>query len=254
MPTSRGRKKKSRGIPMPVQATDHVDLQKHWPRAIKWTIGAAITLFGLVAGVVGIWGPPWPVDPEIHPHDTVDGSSLVLPFIVKDRSALFDMPNVTFRCGIDLVYAEDSIGQKVIFRDEAFISGIYSVTAGGPPLNYPCNAEDLLQVRADGTLSMYGSSTIDQSKLRFHPPWHVLKMCVWIGGEYKIMGRFPWRFTSILFQWPAAPNLPQWIEGPIAHEPERIPGLVPDALQCSETVRYPYTLTTGPGLQAMVFN
>jgi hypothetical protein len=171
MPNSRGRKKKSSGY-NDGRAGDRssrspergLASHRRWARAIKWTIGAAITLFGLVAGVVGVWGPPWPADPEIHPHDTVDGSSLVLPFIVKDRSALFDIPNVTF--DVELIW----------LKDQAFISGIYSVTAGGPPLNYPCDAEDLLQMRADGTLSMYGASTIIQSakRVNFHPPWHVV--------------------------------------------------------------------------------
>jgi hypothetical protein len=217
-------------------------------QAIRWLTATTVALFAVIGGIVGIWGPPWPTDPEIHPHDTTDGSSLVLPFIVKNRSAFFDMLNVKFRCGIDLVYAEDSHGQRVGVRDTAFMSGVYSVPWGGSPINYPCDASDLLQVKEDGALTLRGSSTVMQSNKpqHYYPPWKILKMCVWVGGEYKVMGRIPWSFTSMIFQWPATPKLHQWIEGPIAREPpkeEQLPGFFPNALPCSEAVKFPYGLT-----------
>src|SRR5579859_6196765 len=98
-------------------------------RSAKWAVGAVVAVIGLAASVDGIWGSPWPRDPEVHPHDTIDGSSLVLPFTVKNRSGFFDMANTTFRCGVDLIYAEDSVGQRVVIRDAAFVSGVYSVPA-----------------------------------------------------------------------------------------------------------------------------
>src|ERR1700737_4760374 len=69
-----------------------------WFRATEWTFGIVVAAMGIVATIAGIWGPIWPTDPEIHPHDVVDGSSFILPFTVKNRSIIFDMPNVEFTC------------------------------------------------------------------------------------------------------------------------------------------------------------
>jgi hypothetical protein len=81
-------------------------------------------------------------------------------------------------------------------------------------------------------------------------------MCIWIGGDYEVAGLIPWRFRSAIFQWPAALGSKQWIEGPIARPPpkdEQIPGFFPDALQCSNSIHYPYGLVDGPGRMQLIF-
>lgn len=216
-----------------------------------WQVFVVIaTILGAFGGLDYFYGHPWPSDPEIHPHDTIVDSSLVLPFTVKDTSA-FEMKSVEFRCGIDLIWAEDAKNQQVVIRDVAFKEGVYAIPARSPPINYPCNATELLKIRPDGTLSLYGSSTTLESKTPriYTAPWHVRKMCVWVGGEYKFSGLHQ-TFTSAIFQWPATPGLHQWIEGPIVREPpkeEQISGWYKDALQCSPNVFFPTLSLTGQG-------
>jgi len=183
----------------------------------KWTVPAAIAVFGLVASFYGIrGGPPWPSDPEIHPRDP---SSLVLPFKVRNTSGLVRMNELVFRCGVDFVYAEDAAGQTVAITGAAFVTGVAPSISPNETAIYTCDASDLLEPRPDGTLSLFGYSTklavygSDQPIL-WKPPFHVLKMCVWIGGEYRWAWR-KWSLTSQIFQWPASPSSLQWIEGPV---------------------------------------
>jgi hypothetical protein len=287
MPTSRGRKKKSRnhrGSPisqeprkLPPQSQpqpQHSLGQAVWGWT-KWTVATLIVIFGVIGGVVGIWGRFWPTDPDIHPRDS---SSLVLPFTIRNVTGFVHINEPHLRCGVDFVYAEDSAGQTVVITDAAFVSGFGPSISPGDSIVYTCNASDLLQPRANGTLSLFGSSTKlavygSDQPIIWHPPFRILKMCVWIGGEYRWAGR-NWQFTSKIFQWPASPNSLQWIEGPIAYagrdadpfsglkKPTRAFGsrkitddqgnLRPDAFQCSPAVRFPYALVTGPGSAMLV--
>ena len=103
------------------------------------------------------------------------------------------MPKVTFRCGIDLVWAADSMGETVLLTDFAFLSDSYTVPSGSKTVNYDCDASALLRVEYDGTLSIKHYPGLPQSDLAhvYYPPWQILKMCVWVGGSYKIAGFWP---------------------------------------------------------------
>jgi hypothetical protein len=46
----------------------------------------------------------------------------------------------------------------------------------------------------------------------FKPPLKIVKMCLVIGGEYKLLW-IPISFQSRMLRWPAIPGDPQWIEG-----------------------------------------
>ena len=118
-------------------------------------------------------------------------------------------------------------------------------------------------------LAVYGS----HQPILWKPPFHVLKMCVWIGGEYRWAWR-KWSFTSQIFQWPASPSSLQWIEGPVAYagreadpfaglkKPSRQFGmrditdaqgqLRPGAFQCNPTPQLPYALVVEPGKRAIL--
>jgi hypothetical protein len=217
-----------------------------------------VVTLGLFASVYRLYsGPFWPTSPAIYPNGCVDGSSLILPFTVTDRSAVLGMPKVTFRCGIDLVWAVDSKGQTVLLRDFAFESDGYTVPSGSKPLNYDCDASGLLRTNYDGTLSINGYRESPQSDAAhiYHPPWQILKMCVWVGGRYKIAGFWSQEFASGIFQWPATRGSHQWLDGRViqsAEREDRLPGFVPDAPQCSASVRFPYILVEGPDTMEIV--
>jgi hypothetical protein len=168
------------------------------------------------------------------------------------------MPDVSFRCGVDFVRAVDSAGNQAFIKDVAFLNGRKTVVSGA---TYDCNAENLLKVSPDGSLSLRGSATKLQSNRRviYRPPWRVIKMCVWVGGNYRFMGIFPTEFTSRVFQWPAKPDSHQWRAGPfIGDRPqeeidEEIKGdLIPGTLACSDEVVTPYVLVVDGGMAILV--
>jgi hypothetical protein len=245
----------------PPQQLPHTSQQRMTTRNLWRLFGVFAVLVSFIASVYQIGGgPPWPVDPVIHFRDTSDGSSLILPFDIRNKSGLFSVPDVLFKCGIDLVIAEDSKKHSVVIRDGAFVNGNASIPAGDE-IPYNCNAQDALIVRPNGTLSIYGSATELENKrhIVYEPPWTIKKMCIWVGGEYKLFV-FDVTFTSKIFQWPAMPGSHQWQEGrvvgataPEADEERRL-GLVPGALQCSEAVRFPYMLVVDNGEAMLVLD
>ena|SRR5271156_1755237 len=255
MPESRGRKSKTRtrrqlNRPPPKQTPSRSTTPPHrrWWRGAKWTTGTIVAILGLIASVYQLTGgPPWPADPEIYPHDTADGSSLILPFILRNRSTLFDMKNVSMTCGIDLVAFSDANGHWGGIDSAAFFTGVISIPANSRPVNFPCDASSLLQVRPDGSLTIRDALSTRPSV--FQAPIKIVKMCVWIGGDYKI-GPMNWSFTSNVFKWPASQTNHQWIAGPTATDQDR-PKTLPtnnfDDLECRPSVTGPYLYIKGFG-------
>jgi hypothetical protein len=74
-------------------------LRQRWFLTIKWIVGSAITLLGAVAAVVGIWGPPWPTGPEIHPTGLDLAKPLTVPFDFVNKSLVFPIHIRAVGCG-----------------------------------------------------------------------------------------------------------------------------------------------------------
>jgi hypothetical protein len=172
--------------------------------------------FVLAQGVVTLWGPFWPTKPDVQFHDTVDASSFVLPFKLTNRSVLFSIENADITCGVDLLYFIDANKRTGILRDAIFKPGPISIGRDGDFTNFPCTAADYIKVRNDGSalLGFENGQNLTSPPAAFRAPLTVLKMCLWISGNYSVFG-FATSFKSKMFQWPAAPGQRQWIEGPI---------------------------------------
>lgn len=174
---------------------------------------------GLVASVYQLGGgPPWPTAPEIHPRDTVNASSEILPFEVTNKSAFFPL-NAKLVCGVDLLYFKDATGKTGLIRDAQFVqdAGI-SVEARGTK-RLPCNPGDFVKIKPDGSVLMgFPEGQFLQTKPRaFQPPMTIIKICVLISGTWDFLG-IPRGYASTMFQWPALPDQRQWAAGPITHE------------------------------------
>jgi hypothetical protein len=72
---------------------------------------------------------------------------------VKNKSILFDMPNVEFTCGIDWVYLQDSGKTKGVFGQQAFVNGVYSIKTS-QIINYQCDASQLIKIDSNGNWSI----------------------------------------------------------------------------------------------------
>jgi hypothetical protein len=226
---------------------------RHQQRWLRWGVVVPAGAIGLIESIYQLsGGPPAPVDPEVHPVS--DGSSLIHPFTIRNRSGLFDMPNVRLSCGVDLLFARDATGKPVVLRDTAAITGTASISAGSS-IPYQCDTSKLFKRNPDGSLNFNGANTQFEHSSCIQLPLEILKTCVWIGGKYSLLG-VKIGFTSKIFQWPDiyGSKSRQWAEGePVGSRPEaeietesRM-GLSPGALRCSPKVDFVYGLTTEDG-------
>jgi hypothetical protein len=219
-----------------LQRTRH----KWWFSALEWALGSAVGALAIVASISGIWGPIWPTDPEIHSRDALNGSSFILPFTVKNKSILFDIVDAEFTCGVDWVFFKDANGNSGTFTDIAFANGVFSV-GSEKTINYPCNASELIKIKSDGSLALRNLPLALPTP--FYPPLEVKKMCLWIRVEYKIARLIPRKFTSVIFQWPAAPGVEQWLEGAAPGGKDKMEQIMqrvpPAAVNCSLQPREP---------------
>jgi hypothetical protein len=173
------------------------------------------------ANLAQIFGPFWPLDPEIHPQNAPE-ASLRLPFTIKNNSVLFGIVDAKMSCGVDLAILEDANHQRILARDMAFVSAIkYSIPANGAPIGYECDASGLITVQPNGGLSL--RKTLETPAGRFRGPLSIIKMCIWIGGTYKLLGIKPETFVSIVFQWPVEPGVNRWNEGPVVRDLSDVP-------------------------------
>jgi hypothetical protein len=202
-------------------------------------------------------GHPWPVDPEVHFKDTNDGSSLIMPFEITNKSGLY-MPSVEFRCGIHFVRAFDALDHQVFSGDTAFLNGTRTIHTSA---TMDCNAADLLRIGPDGSPLLRNSSTKLQNSagIVYRAPWRVVKMCVWVEGHYRFLGIFPNEFTSHMFQWPSKPGGHQWRESPFIGdrpleeiEEEKRLGLISGRMACPDAKQFPYIYVFGPGGASLI--
>jgi hypothetical protein len=189
--------------------------------------------------------------PAIHPNNVLDASSFIMPFSIINRSDLFSITNAELTCGVDLLYFADAEGKTGYVADMGFVTGRFSIPNDGP-LAYQCNASQLAEILPDGRLSIRKSMNTKSGV--FKPPLRIIMMCLWIGGDYKIWGIVPRRFTSTVFRWPTAKGVNQWIEGPLATLPFKVGDLKDpreDYLACTEPSKNrPYGLFREEGRPA----
>jgi hypothetical protein len=218
-------------------------------------IGLLIGIFLTSSKLLG--GLPWPVDPDVHFRDTNDGSSLIMPFDIVNKSGFY-MPSVEFRCGIEFVQAFDSVDHEIVLGHTAFLNGKKTIQTTA---TIDCNAADLLGIGPDGSLALRNSSTILENRARivYRAPWRIIKMCVWVEGHYRFMGIIPVEFTSHVFQWPAKTGAHQWRESPFIGdrpldeiEEETRLGLIPGVMGCPDAKRFPYIYVVGQGRASLI--
>jgi hypothetical protein len=204
-------------LPLPARPTPpHRKLSLAAKGAGAFVIAAA----GFVAAVYQNYGgPPWPTAPDIHPNP--GASNISVPLEVHNRSGLFEM-TAHLSCTLDMLFFIDAKGRTGLLRDASFSQGgVLSL----PPKsvgNLPCDPSRFVQVREDGSVIMGFSNdqNLQTKPGAFVPPIKILKVCLIAGGTYRAF----WAdrsFASQMFQWPAEPNQPVWLEGPTINDDDQ---------------------------------
>jgi len=208
----------------------------------------ALTALYYVASIVGLVGPLWPTDPEIHPRASFSGNVSDIAFDAINASALFDIKNAELICGVDQAIFEDAIGRLIGSAGFAFLSGKTSVPARGR-ISQQCDVFGSMQIGPGGAVSM--RSSLSTAPTGFSGPLKVRKICLWIGVNYTVFG-VERRFRSKMFQWPASQDDHSWVEAPIVSEQTRKSMKIGD-IACGDAVRLPYNLFSGPVAPILVF-
>lgn len=172
-----------------------------------------LSILGALAALAALFGAYFYAIPEIDANNSEPSS--VLPFIVKNRSRLFDMTNVKLSCGIELAAYEAGDGKWVAVPAPALFGPTKSVPVlhrHGGTIDYPCNASDYVYRRNIwGDLCFGTKSTCGKATYKFKTSY----MCVWVRVDYHIFsGWLPRHVNSPVFSW----NGRKWTKGSVARE------------------------------------
>jgi hypothetical protein len=190
MPESRGRppnrrssqtRRTQRRVPEP-------PLDQQNKRRLVWSVakGAAVflaTVAGLVLGFWGAIGPPWPVAPEIRPTGCDVASPFLLPFSIKNPSALFSMANVKLVCNaFDLRVANNRFDNLQITRE------LGSHVAPGQVINTACsvNAPPNFIALKSQRIGVIYDDMFKSQKTYISPVFNFIKTstgCQWVEGN-----------------------------------------------------------------------
>jgi hypothetical protein len=86
--------------------------RRRFLRTVEWILGIPLAV---LAFVYAVWGPPWPTEPSFAADPPSLGSPFDTPFIVTNKSALFDIANLAITCRLLKFEAKDpAIGAAII--------------------------------------------------------------------------------------------------------------------------------------------
>ena len=92
--------------------------QTRWQRFYKryfssWIAKIAAVAVGASPFLITIWTAYQNTLPEVGARDTDDNRSFALPFIVENKSSIFDMKDVKISCGFGSFFLEDEYGHTI---------------------------------------------------------------------------------------------------------------------------------------------
>ena len=96
-----------------MQAEPPVPTHRRLWMAAQATAGFLVVLTGLLIGVYGNWGPPWPTEPSFAPGVPASGSPLDVTFNGTNTSVLFPVPGLFVNCEMVCLRASNSSRQPL---------------------------------------------------------------------------------------------------------------------------------------------
>jgi hypothetical protein len=220
--------------------------------ALLLTTGAVLAVIFNYVKILQAIGDAWPPEPDVRPQDAYRGSELRVPLKITNTSR-FPIEDAVLTCGIELALFEDAKGKRFGVSEMAFTNARQTIPPG-VTMDYQCDASYLARIDAGGRLSLRDELATQTGG--FTNPVKILKMCVWVGGDYYT-GPIPRSFTSQTYKWPATQNALQWAVGGLIRDPfaQQNPSKDdPDKLDCSVSPKGPYILFTGRGRPLLVLD
>src|SRR5208282_5303872 len=70
---------------------------------LSWLVAA----IGLVAAVIAVWEAYQQTTPEIHPGVGDPDPALILPFVIQNKSSIFDLQDMMASCWVPIIVVQD---------------------------------------------------------------------------------------------------------------------------------------------------
>jgi len=149
--------------------------------------------------------------PDVTARDSETDSTFLLPFIVQNKSTVFDMKNVELTCGVGAFILGN--GKQTM----AMVAGLQSsqtnaIILAGHPANFPCDASQLVKFEGVKGIDIMGL----HADLPGVEPMKVKAISTTITVRYRTLG---WTRTyhSDPFDWLCTPQGCHWTKGPTIH-------------------------------------
>jgi len=188
-----------------MQAEPPVPTHRRLWMAAQVTAGFLVLLTGLLIGVYGNWGPPWPTEPSFAPGVPASGSPLDVTFNGTNTSVLFPVPGLFVNCEMVCLRASDSSWQPL----KSGLRHVYVLAIGISHLAPRQTMPFRCPLRAQFGLSRPGESDagafnrIANAQIILHS-YYFNFWTVFLSRHEAVSGRFSLNTKAVP---------PQWVQG-----------------------------------------
>ena len=198
--------------PQPPQIKQHQKFLQTYLGSTRRRIAASLTFLAVVV-TLGEWS--WSVYqntfPEVTARNSETDSTFLLPFILQNKSTVFDMKNVELTCGIGTFILGN--GKQTIVTVAGFTSSqLSAVIPAGHPADFPCDASKLVKFEGAKGIDIMGLHT----DLPGIEPMKITGIQVTVGMRIPNIGLEP-NLPFRSFDWTCTPQGCHWTKGPTIH-------------------------------------
>ncbi len=198
--------------PQPIKLKWHQRFLHRYLGSTRTRIVAAIVF---LAAVVGLSDWSWTVYqntfPDVTARDSETDSTFLLPFIVQNKSTVFDMKNVELTCGIG-AFILGNEKQTMTMVAGLRSSQVNAVIPAGHQINFPCDASQLVKFEGAEGINIMGLHT----DLPGVGPMKVKAISTTVAMRYRTLG-WTRTYRSDPFEWLCTSQGCHWMKGPTVH-------------------------------------
>jgi hypothetical protein len=174
-----------------------------------WIVAMVVFLAALAALGDWLWSIYQNTFPDVTARDSETDSTFLLPFIVLNKSTVFDMRNVTFTCGIGSFFLGNG-KQTMTMVAQLQSTQHNAMIPAGHQANFPCDASELVKFEGSKGISIMGL----HADIPGIEPMRVIGISTTVAMSYETLGRMR-IYRSDPFNWTCTPQACLWIKGPI---------------------------------------
>ena len=190
-----------------MQAESPVRMHRRLWMAAKVTAGFLVVLTGLLSGVYGNWGPPWPTEPSFAPGVPASGSPLDVTFNGTNTSVLFPLPELFVNCELVCLRASDSRPPLALGLRHVYVlaRGITHL-APGQTMPFRCPLRGQFGLSRPGESDADAFNRITNAQIVLHSDYFNF-WTLFLSRHEALSGRFSLNTKAVP---------PEWVQGDLA--------------------------------------